>query len=97
MQVEHDLGLPQLGSPEAGDAHAAKLMAVYRRAAALEAALDEKERGVADGLVALAAGALVAAWRLEPPPRQPQRLLWVRAIGPHHDAVLLFADFQSCS
>ena len=78
-QVEHDLGLPEFESPAAADAHAAQLLRVYRRAAELEAALDEKERGTADALVALAAGALVAAWRLEEAPRQPQRLLRVRA------------------
>lgn len=48
-----------------------------RQAAALEGGLDEKERGIADGLVALAAGALIAAWKLEPAPRLPNRLLKV--------------------
>ncbi len=44
----------------------------------MESGLDEKDRGIADGLVALAAGALVAAWKLETTPRRPHRLLNVR-------------------
>lgn len=48
-----------------------------REAAALEGDLDEKERGMADNLAALAAGDMVAAWKLEAPPRKPDRLLKV--------------------
>lgn len=49
-----------------------------RQAAALEKDLDEKERGFADNLAALAAGDLVAAWKLEAAPREPNRLLKVK-------------------
>jgi hypothetical protein len=77
-QVEHDLDLPEFGAVADADAHARALLAVHRQAAHLERGLDAKERGTADALAALAAGALVTGWRLEPPPRQPQRLLWVR-------------------
>jgi hypothetical protein len=48
-----------------------------RSAAVLEADLDEKERGMADNLVALAAGYLVASWKLEPTPRRPDCFLKV--------------------
>ena len=53
------------------------VLAVCRQAAVLEHRLDEKERGIADKLVALVAGALTAAWKLEATPRRPHRLLRV--------------------
>lgn len=40
--------------------------------------MDEKERGIADNLAALAAGDLIAAWKLEAAPRKPDRLLKVK-------------------
>ncbi|KAK9902038.1 hypothetical protein WJX75_002093 [Coccomyxa subellipsoidea] len=75
FQVQHDLGLPEYRSPEEAETHAAELVAVYRQATVLERRLDEKERGIADGLIALAAGALTAAWKLEATPRRQHRLL----------------------
>ena len=53
------------------------VLAVCRQATVLERRLDEKERGIADGLIALAAGALTAAWKLEATPRRQHRLLRV--------------------
>ena len=44
----------------------------------LQKKLDQKERGVADGLIALASTALITAWKLESPPRSPTYLLKVR-------------------
>ncbi len=58
------------------------MLIVCRQAAVLESGLDEKERGCADGLVALAAGALLAAWKLEATPRRPHRLLKVVPASP---------------
>ena len=50
-------------------------MAECRNAADLQQGLDHKERGVADALVALAATALMTAWKLEPAPRSSTYLL----------------------
>ena len=48
-----------------------------RQAVVLQKDLDQKERGIADGLIALAASALITAWKLESNPRSPTYLLKV--------------------
>lgn len=79
-QIEEDLGLPEHATAADAEARAARLVALHARAAAAAAAdgLDPKERGAADGCLAAAAGALLAAWRLEGAPRSPRRLLQVK-------------------
>ena len=51
-----------------------------RQAVELQKKLDQKERGVADSLIALAASALIMAWKLESSPRSPTYLLKVDSL-----------------
>ena len=76
--------MPVLASAADAEARAAALVALHARAAAAAAAegLDAKERGVADECLAMAARALLAAWRLEGCPRSPRRLLQVLGASP---------------
>ena len=71
--------MPVLASAADAEARAAALVALHARAAAAAAAegLDAKERGAADECLAMAAGALLAAWRLEGCPRSQRHLLQV--------------------
>ena len=71
--------MPVLASAADAEARAAALVALHARAAAAAAAesLDAKERGAADECLAMAARALLAAWRLEGCPRSQRRLLQV--------------------
>ncbi|KAK9840809.1 hypothetical protein WJX81_006295 [Elliptochloris bilobata] len=82
FQIQEDLGMPVLVSAEDAEARAATLVALHARAAAAaqEEQLDPKERGAADECLAMAAGMLLAAWRLERSPRSPYRLLQALAL-----------------
>ena len=53
---------------------------LLRSAAELQKDLDQKERGVADALVALAVTALLTAWKMEAEPRPPTYLLKVSPV-----------------
>jgi len=69
-----------LASAADAEARALRLVALHAHAAAAAEAsgLDAKERGAADDCLAAAAGALLAAWRLEGRPPCLRRLLQVR-------------------
>ncbi len=54
---------------------------LLRSAAELQKDLDQKERGIADALVALAVIALLTAWKLEAEPKPPTYLLKVRSVA----------------
>jgi hypothetical protein len=78
------VGAPVLASAADAEARALRLVALHARAAAAAEAsgLDGKERGAADDCLAAAAGALLAAWRLEGCPPSLRRLLQVRRGAP---------------
>jgi hypothetical protein len=58
--------MPAFAAPAEALAYAARLMGRYSAARPLYSGLDERERGPADELVVLAAGALVRAHLLAP-------------------------------
>lgn len=59
------MGLPAFSDAESAVAHALQLGRLFFAAQHLYAELDEKERGPADELPAIAAADLVAAWKLD--------------------------------
>lgn len=73
-QVEQHLGLPPLGGPEAAEAHAARVLALYSAALPLADGLDARDRGPGDALVAVAADALLAPHLRDPPHPLPATL-----------------------
>lgn len=77
LQIECDAGLPDFKESQQAEDYAAKLMRLFKSCHHLYQHTDEKDRGPADDLPALAVTALVAAWKLDPS-KQPKHLLQVR-------------------
>ena len=71
------MGLPDFRSPAAALEYAQGIMQLFAKAQPLYRGLDEKERGPADELPAIAAAALIRFWEHEKP-CEPALLLQVR-------------------
>ena len=64
LQIQHDLGLiPE--SAAAAEAHAIKLVKLYKHSLSLCKGLDPKEKGPGDDLIPLAVASLMAARHLD--------------------------------
>ena len=64
LQIQHDLGLSS-GSAADAEAHAIKLLKLYKHSLSLCKGLDPKEKAPGDDLIPLAVASLMAATNLD--------------------------------